>query len=246
MRKSPLRKIVQAIARENAAILTYKAKVLEVGCGSNNYNKQLVEGVEALWIGLDISKVSIATHFGSVSSMPFEDNYFDFIISSQTIEHWYEYSTTFSEGIIEIIRVLKPSGLLLLDYPICLHGHPYFMLDKREKIHSLFDGKSWKKLEINQYYPEIPYYTWTGTRNKIADQYFMEIILKRYKKPAYIERMVLKKTVSTVIKPGNRQMLSDSCNKLLYSALRVYKVCRMIMNQFAILFTKRSQGKNYK
>ena len=45
--------------------------------------------------------------------LPFEDGTFDFCFSDQVFEHIFDYKTTMSE----IVRVLKPSGLSLHNFP---------------------------------------------------------------------------------------------------------------------------------
>ncbi len=50
---------------------------------------------------------------GSILSMPFEDNMFDYVISSEVIEHTPEPY----KAIKEIYRVLKPGGIMVLSTP---------------------------------------------------------------------------------------------------------------------------------
>lgn len=100
-------------------------KVLDTACG-DGYGTKLLAETEAdeVW-GADINQQAIETaknkysaenlHFRIVDGvdMPFEDNYFDVVISFETIEHIKDYQSF----IKEIKRVLKPSGKLIISTP---------------------------------------------------------------------------------------------------------------------------------
>ena len=146
--ESPL---ANAVTVSNAQILdqiTKYSRLLEVGCGhssfifSNIINKQN-------WYGIDIlqkdsrGRNSIATKIGSVDNIPYNNNFFDYIVSNQSIEHWHEYSVSYKDAINELYRVLKPQGSMLINFPLFLHGHPMFVRGKLSKIVSLFDSRKW-------------------------------------------------------------------------------------------------------
>jgi ubiquinone/menaquinone biosynthesis C-methylase UbiE len=64
----------------------------------------------------------VSTQFPDEGKIPFEDNYFDFIVSNQVIEHVEDIDLTFAE----FRRVLKPGGQILNIFPdknIWREGH---------------------------------------------------------------------------------------------------------------------------
>lgn len=91
-------------------------KILDFGCGKKPY-KTLFKYDE--YIGLDIessghshlkSKIDV---FYDGKTIPFGDNHFDSVFSSEVITHIFNTSDVFSE----IYRVLKPDGMFLLTVP---------------------------------------------------------------------------------------------------------------------------------
>ena len=189
---SPLREYINALTLSRADLIVKSTNVLEIGCGSVDTFKKIVIEKEGYWFGLD-PKGDIATHKGSVNRIPFDNNTFDLIICSQSIEHWYEFHTTFDDGLSEIHRVLKTGGRLCLDFPLFLHGHPVFMLGKKEKIRAIFNTPSWTVEKEDCYIPAEPYYTWEGKRKKYADEWLCQIILKQKNTPSHIVSFLLKR-----------------------------------------------------
>jgi len=126
--------------------------VLEIGCGSASWLlDHLPEGVH--WEGVDVFEVdgrgrkSVATRLGSVHQIPFANNTFDWVLSNQSIEHWFEYGVGLEEGIAEIARVLKVSGQAHINFPFHLHGHPFFVTGDLSRIKALFDPAVWDVAE---------------------------------------------------------------------------------------------------
>lgn len=216
---SPLRILVRQICEKYVEKIGHGKKVLEIGCGNEDYCKLLIENSNSEWIGLDPLKTSIATCRGTVSSIPLPDSSVDYAICSQSIEHWYEYSTTFDDGLSEIYRVLKNKGRLFIDYPLYLHGHPIFFLGQKEKIKAVFKEKYWEINETGKYTPAQPYYTWEGTRKKIAAQKIYENKVKNMNLSSEIEYIFL-------TKKGNGKYIKSKLTpfkKTAYWWLRIYK-----------------------
>lgn len=99
--------------------------ILDLGCGAGALVESLrAHGFDA-W-GCDIPG-SDASDFAADAAtkgclrpiemqpyrLPFEDNRFDYVISSQVLEHVMDYDATFAE----IRRVLKPGGISLHTFP---------------------------------------------------------------------------------------------------------------------------------
>ncbi len=103
-------------------------KILDLGCGlGNNLFFLHKMGFEA-W-GADVSDVAIKTikkisddnklnipvDLCEFQKLPYNDNFFDAIISVQTLNHGYEKDVL--RGINEMRRVLKPSGYIFITLP---------------------------------------------------------------------------------------------------------------------------------
>lgn len=119
-----------------------EAKLLDIGCGDGidmlHYQK-----LGAKVFGLDASEemVAIAKNklpnseikLGMLEDIPFEDNYFDIILSKYAIHISPDISPIFSE----IYRVLKPNGIMMY-----LTKHPFRQyLERKESNGNYFEQK---------------------------------------------------------------------------------------------------------
>lgn len=99
--------------------------VLDVASGSGYGTKYLADAGAKLVYGVDISKEVIEyakKNFGGggvkflvgdARELPFKDNFFDVVVSFETIEHLPDYLRFLNE----VKRVIKPSGLLIVSTP---------------------------------------------------------------------------------------------------------------------------------
>ncbi len=130
-------------------------KVLEIGCNQGILVKKMRErGIDTQ--GIDINpqavKESLAqeVHVMDATSLQFPDNSFDKIYSLHTIEHITDVKAVF----LEISRVLRPGGRVVLVYPaepgilrglfalksaIIAYKNPFFA--RKIHVHSLNPGK---------------------------------------------------------------------------------------------------------
>ena len=96
-------------------------KLLDAGCGTGWFSKlacQRGARVTSMDLGEKLlSKVALKCQsqrvIGSILDMPFDDNSFDIIISSEVIEHVPEPA----KALKELFKVLKPGGKLILTTP---------------------------------------------------------------------------------------------------------------------------------
>ena len=139
--ESPLHNNVIYLNRKLLNSINENSSLLEIGCGANsifigsNYKK--FSRVD----GLDIhekdfrGRETLANIVGSVSKIPTRSDFYDFCISNQSIEHWFEYNVSLSLGLSEIARVLKKDkGKMVINFPLFLHGKKEFLQGNIEYI----------------------------------------------------------------------------------------------------------------
>lgn len=109
-----------------ASQMTLGKLVLDAACGEG-YGSSLIAQNAKKVIGLDIDKEAVNNANskygndklsfveGSVETLPFENAYFDMVISYETIEHVNE--SVQKAFLTEIKRVLKPGGILIMSTP---------------------------------------------------------------------------------------------------------------------------------
>ena len=101
-------------------------KILDVGCGRGFYLKALsfysfpeeIHGVDINYYYLNISRKicddqRVKIKQASIYSLPYPSSYFDFIIASEIIEHLKDDK----KALLELKRVLKPGGILVITVP---------------------------------------------------------------------------------------------------------------------------------
>lgn len=111
-------------AVSNASSL-FRGKVLDSGCGIMPYKKIILENKDIIsYIGLDIET---ALDYDNVKpdyywdgiTMPFENETFDVVISTEVLEHIFNPDVY----LIEVKRVLKPGGVLFFTVPFLMSLH---------------------------------------------------------------------------------------------------------------------------
>lgn len=174
-RGSPIRKCVNTLLDQLRPTFKEK-KVLEIGCGVNRTTRSIIQESGGHWFGIDprSSRRVNATHIGKAEEMPFfENEEFDIIIASQTMEHW-ENTEALERGLKEMYRVLKPGGYLNVDVPIHSHGHRYFIRGELDNIKALFNLVPWGKLLLEEwrhnYEPLEPYKAWKEKWTKVIKE----------------------------------------------------------------------------
>lgn len=100
--------------------------VLDIACGEG-YGSHLISKTAAYVYGVDIDENSVihaqkkygplknnlSYKVGSTSKIPLEDKSIDIVVSFETIEHHDEHE----QMMLEIKRVLKPAGMLIISSP---------------------------------------------------------------------------------------------------------------------------------
>ena len=178
--ESPLENSVRLSNQILLKKITVNDKILEVGCGFNSYFKNNFK-FQVNWHGIDVQLIdargrkTIASKIGSVDNIPYKNNYFDYVLSNQSIEHWHEYGVDPKDGILEIYRTLKFNGKLFINFPFFLHGHPIFVRGDLKSVLSFFPKNQWRINSVNLYYDSENLYYKGWRRCGFPDFY-----IKRY------------------------------------------------------------------
>ncbi len=123
---------------------TLPVRVLEVGCGTAIDSHLLAQdpsysifaldrSLEAIQVARRISQYfrrSATLFVGDASVLPFPDGTFDVVFSQGLLEHFREPMPLLREQ----VRVLKPSGFLIVDVPQTFAGLGLYSLRKQWKI----------------------------------------------------------------------------------------------------------------
>jgi SAM-dependent methyltransferase len=96
-------------------------KTLDIGCGTKPYEKLCPS---SQYIGLELDSVEnratkSADFFYDGNRIPFEDAHFDSVMINQVLEHVFHPD----DLLLEIKRILKPGGKLLITVPFLWNEH---------------------------------------------------------------------------------------------------------------------------
>ncbi len=115
-------------------------KILDIGSGGSSYDRYFPNRVS-----VDIDPKRKPDVIADAHNLPFKENEFNFVLSTEVLEHVKDPKTV----IAEMKRVLKPRGKLVLTtrfiYPIHDAPHDYWRFTKYG-LKELF--KDWEILEI--------------------------------------------------------------------------------------------------
>jgi SAM-dependent methyltransferase len=95
---------------------------LDVGCGERPYEDFFPKGV---YIGVDVedsgreARLKVPDYFYDGRTLPFSDNHFDGVLCTQVLEHVPDPNIL----LLEIARVLKPRGSLIISVPFVHEEH---------------------------------------------------------------------------------------------------------------------------
>jgi len=155
-------------------------KILDVGSGDiNGNNRFLFENCE--YNGNDVVNANNVTIVSKTKDLPFENNTFDTIISTECFEHDPEYK----ESILKIYEMLKPDGLFFFTCASTDRGehgtrrcHPECSYGTKENIEDMSDYyKNLTELDLNEVISLNDLFSvWDTYYNNISkDLYFVGI-----------------------------------------------------------------------
>ena len=144
-------------------------KILDLGCGVKPY-REVFKFVDE-FIGFDIAEDDRVDYIGNNWDLPFEDDEFDGLISTQVLEH----TAKITETVKEIKRVVKKNGLIFVSVPFVFpeHGIPYdFYRFTKYGLKEVF-----KDFEIIKIIPSCGY---IATQFRMVNTFLMYVPLSRY------------------------------------------------------------------
>ena len=128
-------------------------RILDVGCGHKSYMKTVYDKTPHTF-GIDPDKEALNKNnlinnkiVGFVSNLPFEDDYFDLVVSEWVLEHLKNPEKAFQE----IYRVLKPDGKVVFLTPNALNYNVWIIRTIPNRFHSFFTKKLYGRKEEDTY-----------------------------------------------------------------------------------------------
>lgn len=161
-----------------AASIDSEHRVLEVGCGSWSRLRDRCLEVGADYQGIDgaESVTSVATRFENLADLSFPDETFDFVVGTQSMEHWAEYGCSLEWGLYQCFRACRPGGRVLMNVPIHFHGTSEFILGRLDRLRTLFD----------RYSGDVQFEEWGRDSDPIPSYFPYPGYLPLRRRPAYI------------------------------------------------------------
>lgn len=183
----------EAAAREICTTLRIKtdSRVLEVGCGLGLLGAAICKRVnlpKSNYTGIDILKTSAqkahqeldSTITADVQKLPFPDNSFDYVVSTDVLEHVTDAKTVARE----IYRVLAPNGVAFLVIADPSEGRFAYVNGHIKRSDSESDVQWWESLFDNIGFELVTDHT--KIRNKDWRKIFNLPVLSRLKdKPGF-------------------------------------------------------------
>ena len=88
--------------------------LLDVGSGTAPYRRVILDNLNiSLYISLEIAPSDATNVIGDAAQLPFGDGVISWVTSFEVIQH----ISKFQEALLEMFRVLKPGGKLLITFP---------------------------------------------------------------------------------------------------------------------------------
>ena len=130
-----------------------ETKILDVGCGHGDFLKPVYSKTIHSY-GLDPDEKALAKNtfiknkiVGTVEKMPFENNFFDLVVSAWVLEHLSSPQKAFQE----IFRVLKPGGKVIFLTPNVWNYNVWIIRLIPEKFHDFLTRKLYDRQEHDTY-----------------------------------------------------------------------------------------------
>lgn len=115
----PLRCLAAQLRKATEQLRRRRLEIIDVGCGDRPY-ESLLEPITARYIGVDWLAGPKVDVVAPAEELPFEDDSFDLLLSTQVLEHVADPVRVVAEA----GRVLRPGGLALVSTHGVVNYHP--------------------------------------------------------------------------------------------------------------------------
>lgn len=128
-------------------------RILDVGCGHGDFLKPVYDktpytyGIDPDKEALDKNKLIKNKVVGTVEEIPFENNFFDLVVSEWVLEHLPDPVKAFHE----IYRVLKPGGKVVFLTPNVWNYNVWIIRAIPNRLHDFFTRKLYDRQEGDTY-----------------------------------------------------------------------------------------------
>lgn len=209
----------RGVAREQGYDLAPPLRVLDYGCGAGNHVYDYRDaGFEAYGYEvrdyLQLRRESDRQWFAFGPSVPFPNEYFDFVFSFQVFEHVHDHGRV----IAEIARLLKPGGASFHSFPPkyrFIEGHIYVPLGGGIQFYEWL--RLWAQLGIrNEFQTGLPASevarinkAWLTSDTKyVSKAYITKLCRGRFAEVRYVEDAYLRHW------PGRSNRLAPIVNRV--------------------------------
>lgn len=137
--------------------ITLDMKIFDAGCGQgrNSYylakngfdlegmdqNQEAVKACRDMLLSLDRKELIDQFISGNLNQLPYKDSSFDFIISSAVL-HFSQNPEEFEKQFSELVRVLKPDGILFIRLASSIGMDPFSLKALGNRRYHLPDGSN--------------------------------------------------------------------------------------------------------
>ncbi|MBI5391540.1 class I SAM-dependent methyltransferase [Candidatus Woesearchaeota archaeon] len=192
-RRDLLKQVIKSLPNKN--------KALEIGCGMGGNLKVIKEyfketqGIDNAAIAVEYcKKEGLSVRKAAGEKLKFKDNYFDFIVCADVLEHIPEDQ----KAVDEIARILKPNGFLFITVP----AHSYL----------------WNNNDIRS--EHVRRYEKAQIRKLVKEKFNIKKI-SYWNCTLFLPNLITSKLEKKKTKKNNLELIPKSVDQILYYCMKI-------------------------